>query len=428
MASIEELYGTLASTRSDHAGAVHASLIIHAGQIAIEAPAIPAEMTNAELQEFLLASPDLDAVAVVRDNRPIALVNRNVFMEQYGRPFSREVFGKRGCLTFADDAPLIVAHDTPIEVVVRHAVEPSSRVMKDGYICTRHDDYFGVGSGMALVKAMSDLEAEKTRQLLSSIDYASAIQQSSLRNSNREMSACLPSARLTWLPRDVVGGDCYFFRPTRHGMFGAIIDCTGHGVPGAFMTLITLSYLENQVSAGCDEPDPAQILSDLNRYIKRVLGQNAGDRKAGTLLEAKSDDGLDAFLFTLTDGGTTLRYAGARLEMAVVAPDGGEMSFFEGDKMGVGYSDTPDGFVFTLRQAQLPAGYRAFVTTDGIIDQIGGPKQIALGRKRLYKLLDDERRQTPHTFTETLLARFADWQGEQHRRDDVCFFAFTHEA
>lgn len=428
MASIEELYHALASTSSDQTGAIHASLVVHAGQIVVDVPPVSEDMSNAELQEFFLASPTIEAVAIVRNKAPVALVNRNVFMEQYSRPFSREVYGKRGCLAFADMQPLIVSNETPIEVVVRHAVEPTSRVMKDGFICTLDGEYSGVGSGMALVKAMSDIEAEKTRQLLSSIDYASAIQQSSLRNSNLELQACMPSARLTWLPRDVVGGDCYFFRPTRNGVFGAIIDCTGHGVPGAFMTLITLSYLENQVSAGCEEPDPARILSDLNRYIKRVLGQSREGKSAQTHTQSKSDDGLDAFMFVLTDGGKSLTYSGARLEMALAVPDGAEIVFFEGDKMGVGYSDTPDDFTFTAKHEQLPAGYRALITTDGIIDQVGGPKKIAHGRKRLYKLLAEERRQSPREFTETLLARFAEWQGKQHRRDDVCFFAFTSEA
>jgi sigma-B regulation protein RsbU (phosphoserine phosphatase) len=203
-----------------------------------------------------------------------------------------------------------------------------------------------------------------------------------------------------------------------------------HGSRGARCVhdAVTLSYLENQVSAGCEEPDPARILSELNRYIKRVLGQSRDGKSTASHLQGKSDDGLDAFVFVLTDGGKTLRYSGARLEMAVAAPDDTEIVFFEGDKMGVGYSDTPDDFAFTARQEQLPAGYRALITTDGIIDQVGGPKKIAHGRKRLYKLLAEQRHQSPHEFTETLLARFADWQGKQHRRDDVCFFAFTHEA
>ena len=428
MASIEQLYSALATASSDQQDATQPALVVHAGQIAVDTPAVASDMSNADLQNWFLDAPDVEAVAVVKNGAPVALVNRNVFMEQYGRPFSREVFGKRSCLSFANQEPLMVGADTPIEVVVRNAVEPESRVMKDGFICTRDGQYFGIGSGMALIRAMSDIEAAKTRQLLSSIEYASAIQQSNLRHSQTELAACLPSARLEWLPRDVVGGDCYFFRATRNGMFGALIDCTGHGVPGAFMTLITLSFLENRVATGCDEPDPAQVLSELNRYIKKVLGQHATDGAAHVVREGKSDDGLDAFMFVLTGNGLDLQYASARLELAVLDAQQTEVLLLEGDRMGVGYSDTPDHFAFTTRRHTLQTGYRAFVTTDGIIDQVGGPKQIAHGRKRLYKLFADHRDERPQQFGDTLLASFAEWQGQQHRRDDVCFFAFTNEA
>lgn len=425
MASIEDLYSSIANAASSAGGDSHAALAVHAGQLASAVPAIGPELTNAGLQEFFLAHPDMETVAVVENDIPVGLVNRNVFMEQYSKPFSRELFGKKSCLGFADGAPLIAAENAPIEVLVRHAVEPDARVMKDGFICTRDGKYFGLGTGMSLLKAMSDIEAEKTRQLLSSIDYASAIQQSNLRNSNQELQNALPCAQLTWLPRDVVGGDCYFFRATKNGLFGAIIDCTGHGVPGAFMTLIALSFLENQVASGDDEPDPGVILSGLNSYIKKVLGQRSDDKKPGTLAANKSDDGMDAFMFVLTDAGQAMHYAGARLELALVQPQAEEVSLFEGDRMGVGYSDTPDDYSFKSHRVRLPADYRALVTTDGVIDQIGGPKSIAHGRRRLYQMLSEERALAPAEFTALLLARFAEWQGQQRRRDDVCFLTFA---
>lgn len=424
MASIEELYSSIANSAGMGAG-TQSTLAIHAGQLAIEVPSVPPEFSNAQLHEFFLAHPERETVAITRDDVPVGLVNRNVFMEQYGRPFSRELYGKDACVTFADAAPLIAATDTPIELLVRHAVEPDSRVMKDGFICTKDGKYYGLGSGMSLLKAMSDVEAEKTRQLLASIDYASAIQQSNLRSSNLELQACLPAAHLVWEPRDVVGGDCYFFRKTRHGVFGAIIDCTGHGVPGAFMTLITLSFLENQISSGDAEPDPAEVLSSLNRYIKKVLGQGKQSTPVGAFSSEKSDDGLDAFMFVLTERGRELHYASARLEMVVAVPGEEALRVLEGEKMGVGYSDTPDEYQFSACRVTLPPGYRALVTTDGIIDQIGGPKNIAHGRKRLYQFFSEERNKAAKDFAVLLLEKFAVWQGKNHRRDDVCFLAIA---
>ena len=157
MASIEDLYSSIANAASS-AGA-QAALAVHAGQLAIEAPCVAPEATNAQLQEFFLAHPDRETVAIVDKGVPIGLVNRNVFMEQYSKPFSRELFGKKPCTSFADAKPLIAADDTPVEVLVRHAVEPDARVIKDGFICTRGGKYFGLGTGMSLLKAMSDIEA-----------------------------------------------------------------------------------------------------------------------------------------------------------------------------------------------------------------------------------------------------------------------------
>lgn len=427
MANIEDLYSAIANATSDTADEIrrHTTLKLRAGQLANAAPGVSPEFSNAQLHAFLLAHPDVETVAITRDARPVGLINRHVFMEQYGRPFSRELYGKESCLSFADTAPLVIPTDTPIELIVRHAVEPHSRVMKDGFICTQDGRYVGLGSGMSLLQAMSDIEAEKTRQLLSSIDYASAIQQSNLRGSDDALRRSLPESQLTWLPRDVVGGDCYFFRSTKDGLFGAIIDCTGHGVPGAFMTLITLSYLENQISTGDEEPDPAAILTGLNQHIKKVLGQSSQNEKGPSNADKKSDDGLDAFMFVLTERGRALHYAGARLEMTVALQEEEDLRFFEGDRMGVGYSDTPDDFVFASHRVHLDAGYRAFITTDGIIDQIGGPKNIAHGRKRLYQLLAEKRALKPRDFGPLLLDKFAQWQGKQIRRDDVCFFSFA---
>ncbi len=424
MASIDDLYSAIANATSSAGDAARAAVAVRAGQLIEQSPAIGPEMSNAELQEFFLAHADMETVAIVENDVPVALVNRNVFMEQYSKPFSRELFGKKSCLGFADGEPLIAPDDTPVELLVRHAVEPDARVMKDGFICTRNGKYVGLGTGMSLLKAMSDIEAEKTRQLLASIDYASAIQQSNLRSSSHELQSVLPAAQLVWQPRDVVGGDCYFFRATKNGIFGAIIDCTGHGVPGAFMTLIALSYLENMVVSGADEPNPALVLDGLNRYIKKVLGQGNGARPAGAGAQNKSDDGMDAFMFVLTEAGQALHYAGARLELVVVQPGADEVSLFEGDRMGVGYSDTPDDFHFTAHSVRLPAGYRALVTTDGVIDQIGGPKNIAHGRRRLHQLLAEQRDMQARELSALLLQRFAQWQGEQRRRDDVCFLVF----
>ncbi|KPF68720.1 hypothetical protein IP84_08800 [beta proteobacterium AAP99] len=408
------------SAEDAHSGQV---LVTVAGQLAEAVPTVTPEVNNEALREMFAADEQLEVLTVVRDGQPMGLVNRNVFMEQYARPFGRDLFGREGCLAFAYKQPLVVEETTPIETIVREAVAPNSRVMKDGFVVTRGGQYLGLGSGRALIKAMSDIEQEKTRQLLASIEYASAIQRSGLRASDETIKANLPQAFLSWQPRDVVGGDCYFFRRVEGGIFGAIIDCTGHGVPGAFMTLITLAYMEQSVKTGDAAPDTGALLSGLNAYIKRVLGQyKSATPKPPSALSEKSDDGLDAVFFVLPEQSTTLRYAAARLAIMVIDEAQEEVLSLEGDKMGVGYSDTPDDFAFAEHVVDLGGSRMLAVTTDGIIDQIGGPKRIAFGRKRLQQQLVTTRAWSEVQAGDALLGVFRDWQDRQSRRDDVCLF------
>ncbi|MCW0038242.1 hypothetical protein OIO03_22370, partial [Acinetobacter baumannii] len=147
-----------------------------------------------------------------------------------------------------------------------------------------------------------------------------------------------------WEPRDVVGGDAYFCRATPQGLLGCMFACTGHGVPGAFMTLIALSFLEQAVApAGLGTGtgtgtgtstgaaiDPGALLGQMNRYIKRVLQQRTRDAQPawgapaapadGLPAEKTSSDCLDAALFLQSPCGTQLRFASARLDLLVAPP------------------------------------------------------------------------------------------------------------
>ncbi|XJC74518.1 hypothetical protein ACHFCA_29350 [Delftia tsuruhatensis] len=97
----------------------------------------------------------LETLAVVADDRPLGLINRQRFMEQYARPFARDVFGRRSCLVFTDTAPMVVAAGLPIDQLVQQALASGSRVLKDGFITVEEGRYAGIGTGHALMAAMS---------------------------------------------------------------------------------------------------------------------------------------------------------------------------------------------------------------------------------------------------------------------------------
>ncbi len=423
MSHIDRLYDTLAATAADFKAA-QAPLVTRAEQLSIPTDCVSPDDTNETVRELFARNESLETVAVVEQGHPIGLINRNLFMEHYARPFARDVFGRKSCIAFMDKAPVVVDATTPIEVLVKAAVDAGGRVLKDGFITTAHGQYLGLGTGYGLMKAMSDIESEKTRQLLSSISYASLIQRSHLAESDRVLQAHMPDHGLLWEPRDVVGGDAYFFRQTADGLLGCIFDCTGHGVPGAFMTLIALSFLEQAIDPARSGTDPGATLTAMHRYIQRVLQQRAGAQDANAAASKPSSDGLDAALFVLAPDGRSLRFAAARLSLLVAREGEDTITQVDGDKAGIGYAETADHQTWTTRDVPLGERSVVVVPTDGVIDQIGGPRQIAHGRRRLMQFMADHRGARARTLCQAFTASFREWQGTQRRRDDVSLLAF----
>ena len=174
-----------------------------------------------------------------------------------------------------------------------------------------------MGNGLQLMRVVADLQVSRNREIMHSIEYASVIQQSTLRSSLDALARACPEAHLVWEPRDVVGGDFYQFSTAPDGWFATVADCTGHGVPGAFMTLIASTSL-NQAIEQHGARDPAKLLGNVNRSIKQMLGQiGEHDGTPG------SDDGMDAacFWFEARAGpGWCLPARGCRCSCCAPAP------------------------------------------------------------------------------------------------------------
>lgn len=417
MIRIERLYDSLVTSAGATGG--RPRLAARAGELALPVAPVELEQTNDEVHALLTARKELEALAVVEDGRPLGLINRNIFMEACTRPYAREVYGRRSCIAWMDKAPLVVDAALPLETLVRQAVEAGAKALKDGFVVTEGGRYAGLGTGYALLKAIAAVEAEKTRQLLDSISYASNIQRAYLAASGEHLAAAVPDHALVWEPRDVVGGDCWFARRLEHGTFVALLDCTGHGVPGAFMTLIALSWLE-LAFRGPDAPcDPAAALAGLNAHLKRVLGQGGVEAREEENPPPASDDGLDGACLWLPAGGRQVRFAGARLPLVVVDPAAQAPWVLEGERESVGYVDTPGDQRWSCHELELPPGACLALLTDGVTDQIGGPRRIAHGRRRLLDLLWARRGDATAELAARFRQAFAEWQGTELRRDDV---------
>ncbi|WP_322044805.1 SpoIIE family protein phosphatase [Paraburkholderia sp. J67] len=387
-----------------------------AGDLCQTAPAIDASDSNSRVMEVFYSRRDLISVAVIEGDRPIGLINRDIFLSQMSKPFHRELYDKKSCIAFMDKEPLIVDADMSIEALTFKTVEVGEKALVDGFIVTRDGRFAGVGNGLQLLGAVAETQAEKNRQIMQSIEYASVIQQAMLRASRETLSTMLPDAALVWEPRDVVGGDFYHFASFADGWFGAVADCTGHGVPGAFMTLLASASLSQAIER-LGPRDPSKLLAAVNRNVKGLLGQVKGAGDA-----PQSDDGLDAAFFWYDAARQQLLFAGARVALHVLRPDAEQFETIAGERVGVGYVDSQADYAWPLHAVALPEDSLLFVSTDGLTDQIGGARKIAFGKRRSLDLILAHRAQTPSAICAHLVEALGEWQGAQSRRDDVTLF------
>lgn len=252
---------------------------------------------------------------------------------------------------------------------------------------------------------------QKNQKLMDSIDYAQRIQQAIV-PTEEKLANLFKDYFLLWQPRDVVGGDFYWSKSVGQGYLVAVGDCTGHGVPGALMTMLTVSIL-NQLVGEQDQADPAQILQQLNIRIKETLNQQG----QGDL----TNDGLDLGL-CYYDGAASLFFAGAKCSLYVNGPAGIER--VAGNKKSVGYVKTPADYSYSNQLVTVQEGQRFYLTTDGFLDQNGGPKNYSFGKKRFVELIDRYGQLPLVQQGQHFQRELEHYRGAEAQRDDITVLAF----
>ncbi|MDD5249358.1 MAG: SpoIIE family protein phosphatase [Rhodocyclaceae bacterium] len=398
-------------------------IIHHTEGLLLPCDSVTPASPNKDVFAIFEAQPDMIGLPVVENGQPIGLINRNIFMQSMARPFHREVYLNKSCIAFMDKQPLIVDKKTSIQDLSFKVLEGGQKAMNDGFIIADDDRYLGVGTAQDMLRAIANLQADKNRLVMESIDYASVIQQSLSRPSREAMRKTLADHFLIWEPRDIVSGDFYHFQDYEDGFLVVLFDCTGHGVPGAFMTLIMSAFLQSALNT-VSHDDPSAIIGAVNRLVKTAMG-NIDHQHAGSADEEEgADDGMDAAFCWVDRRNRTLTYAGAHLPLLLLGPDDQEVRIVEGDRQGVGYAATPMDQVWQNHEVALPEGTCVYFFTDGLVDQLGGAKRIAFGKRRTREIILRHRRQTMPEQRAALLAALKEYQGTEPRKDDVSAIAF----
>lgn len=319
-----------------------------------------------------------------------------------------------------------VVHDItqPFGELLSQSNALANEKLDEPFVWTRRDEIGQVGKSFELSRQAlhssfeqihtNNKELEQINTMVrSSINYASRIQRSFLPEENI-LNKFSQDSFVIWKPKDVIGGDCYWVDQTEKGFFVAIIDCTGHGVPGALMTFVVISILDRLLSQQRHLDDPAALLSQMNRLVKETLGQYDES--------SESNDGMDGAFCYVDLENKQLTFAGANTPLLYV--EDGHLHHIKPDKHSIGYVHSGLDLTFTNQTLELKEGMRFYLTTDGIIDQIGGEKRIAFGKKRLMEVIYENHMKPMVEQQAIILEKYNNYKGDESQRDDNTMIAF----
>lgn len=241
---------------------------------------------------------------------------------------------------------------------------------------------------------------EKNLEMEDSIRYAQKIQETLL--ANKELAnSVIPNSFLIFKPRDIVSGDFYWAAKKNDDFYLAVCDSTGHGVPGAFMSLLNINYLNEAVNLFSE---PHLIFNEVRHRLSVAFAEN--ERK----------DGMDGILICLNTKTNKLTYASAQNKPMLVTQ--GKVELLQCDKMHVGIGFKTDSF--QLHEITYQKGDMLYLNTDGFCDQFGGPQQKKFMQKRLSDSLLKIQEFSCNEQQIYLTNSFESWKGQTEQVDDVC--------
>ena len=258
-----------------------------------------------------------------------------------------------------------------------------------------------------LINEQKLLVDEKQKEILDSIKYAKRIQFALLASENL-LNSNLPEHFVLFKPKDVVSGDFYWATQTPTGFIYITADCTGHGVPGAFMSLLNISKLSQIVNENKIER-PDLILNNVRSEIIKALNPSGS--------EQESKDGMDAVVCKLNFKEKKLEYASANNAFYIIR-DGAVLTC-KSDKMPVGKGHD-DSIPFTYNEIALKKNDIIYTFTDGFADQFGGVKGKKFMYKQLQEFLLSISKESMQDQKNKLNAVFESWKGNLEQVDDIC--------
>jgi serine phosphatase RsbU (regulator of sigma subunit) len=251
--------------------------------------------------------------------------------------------------------------------------------------------------------ALLSLE-EKNKEITDSINYAKRIQ-SAILPSSQKLKEVLPNHFITYIPKDIVAGDFYWLQEIGNKILFAACDCTGHGVPGAMVSVVCNNGLNRSVKE-FGLTDPAQILDKTRELVIEEFSKSDEEVK----------DGMDIALCSLE--GSKLTFAGAHNPLWIIRNGTDVIEEIKGDKQPVGVFEKAKGF--KSHEVSLEKGDTVYIFTDGYADQFGGDKGKKLKTANFKSLLLALQNDSMVVQKEKIQSEFDEWKGSLEQLDDVC--------
>lgn len=265
------------------------------------------------------------------------------------------------------------------------------------------------------IRSQRDILDLQNKNITASIRYAMTIQQAMLPDEN--VLGRLFDSFVIYMPKDIVSGDFYWFsgfsekKAEKNHQFIAVVDCTGHGVPGAFMSMIG-NRLLNEIVNERQVDDPKEILELLNKEIRIALRQEQTD----------NNDGMDLSLCRLEkkkNNNLGITFSGAKRILYVVKNESNELLSLKGDRKSIGgIGEKTESLEFTSQELILNQGDHIYMLTDGIIDQ-NGPDRKRYGSKKFEELITAMQEKNMDQQKETIVNNLSDFMKDEVQRDDI---------
>ena len=285
------------------------------------------------------------------------------------------------------------------DIRIRLALEYSKKVIEEKHL--------EVLAQKVEIQEQKDTLEHKNREITDSINYAKNIQRALLPD-EETFNACFEKSFVLFKPKDIVSGDFYWVHQNNETVYYVTADCTGHGVPGGFMTMLGLSFLEDIVVQQ-KITSPEEILNRMRAKIIMALNQSG---KTG-----ENKDGMDITICVLDKKTRLLNFSSANNDLYCIRA--GELIIFKGDRQPCGQHISQKPFV--LQTLQLLPGDAIYTFTDGYADQFGGPNGKKFRYKQFEELLLKNAQHAFEAQKKALDEAIEAWKGTSHEQvDDIC--------